>query len=107
LKIQDNCTTNIGTTKDRFLRGASHERSILRHVTSLGHHRRGEEFSERGPNFSNYVRFQIMSNTYFQGAKSDLGGLAPLVTGLGILSRFSDKRSNRSHLREAPKTKMA
>jgi len=32
--------------------------------------RKGEEFSERGPNFLKYVQyFLIMSNTFFQGGR--------------------------------------
>jgi len=39
--------------------------------------------------------------------KIDYSGGTSTVHMMGILSRFSDKRSNRSHLRGAPKTKMA
>jgi len=49
-----------------------------RPITSLGH-QGGEEFSESGPNFSNYVQcFQIMSNIFFQRGKKFSRGFAPL-----------------------------
>jgi len=49
----------VYVTKQRLIRD--------RPVTSLGH-LGGEEFSERGPTFSNYVQqFQTMSNTFLQG----------------------------------------
>jgi len=43
---------------------------LYRPVTSLGHQGGGEEFSESGPTFLNYVQyFQIMSNIFFQGGR--------------------------------------
>jgi len=48
-----------------------------RPVTSLGH-QEGKEFSERGPNFLNYVQnFKIMSNTFFQGGEKFSKGSWP------------------------------
>jgi len=43
----------------------------------------GKEFSERGPNFFNYVQYlPTVSNTFSRRAKEILGGFGPLVTGL-------------------------
>ena len=52
--------------------------SVTRPVTSLGH-QGGEEFSERCPNFLNYVQyFQTMSKTFFQwGEKFSRGSWPP------------------------------
>ena len=45
--------------------------------------RRGEEFSERGPNLLNCVQqFQIMSSTFFQGGENFSKGLHPPCTPL-------------------------
>jgi len=68
----------------------------LRPVTSLGH-QEGDEFSESGPNFLNYVQYYlILSNTFFQRVQNIFcGGIRlpcgpTLVTGLDALITVND-----------------
>ena len=76
----------FGESKAFITTGISLE-CIFRPVTSLGH-QEGEEFSERGPNFLNYVQ-HIFPGV---GEKFSRGSAPPLVTGLRILlSKISAK----------------
>jgi len=57
--------TDLVTRLWRYFGFISFTALILRPVTSLGH-QEGEEFSESGPHFLNYVQYlQTMSNTFF------------------------------------------